>query len=710
MFVNLPPRALSAYGSESTTRPHSGVNPLGHLLSPRSIAIAGLSADPTKHGRRVLDNLRRLGYVGDVWGVNPNRPVVDDVEVFATFDQLPGVADVVVSAVPAAHVPTVARDAAACGSATMIVFAGGFAETGDAGRSLQDELGEIVERTGLRVLGPNSGGVIVPGAALAASFLTCLDRPTEEIRSGVVGVVTQSGGMGSYLHNLAAAAGGGLAASISTGNEVDIGLADGIVALSALDEVRSIAVVLETVRDGPAFVAAVNAAHGLGKRVVVCRVGTSERGQRLMRTHTGALARPTRVLDGVLDSLDVATAATPAELLDVAELVALTAPPAGPKVGLVTHSGGVGILLSDLVAGTDVELPAPSEDLRVTLEPLLHQGAVDNPLDMGGIIGGPHRFAQVVDAVARSGDVDLVVAVSSAHPPAHTAERVESLVALPSRVPVVHLWMAGDLGDRGLDALRAAGRPVTTEPRAAMRAVAALASTSTRPSVSTAVAVTEPTERLEAPLTEFAAKAALRSWGIPVVDGELASDGPAAAAAADRLGYPVVVKVSSPDLVHKTDIGGVVTNVVDRAQLLGAVASVTGQAREAGLDLHIDGVLVERHVDGPEVIVGALRDPTFGPMVLVGLGGVVANALDDARLALAPVEAVHARRMIESLAGIDLLREPRRGSAADLAALAQIVAAVGAAIVSDQSISGVDINPLVWADGWLALDATITIG
>ena len=199
--------------------------------------------------------------------------------------------------------------------------------------------------------------MIVPGAGVAMSFLTCLDRPADEIRSGSVGLVTQSGGTGSYIHNLAAGQGGGLAASVSTGNEVDIDVADGIAALANMEAVRTIGVVLETVRNGQRFVDAVHHAHGRGKRVVVSRIGTSDVGQRLMQSHTGALASPTRVLEGVLDALGVPVVATPGEMLEVAEVLARTPQPAGPRLGVVTHSGGMAILLSDLAANTSIQLP-----------------------------------------------------------------------------------------------------------------------------------------------------------------------------------------------------------------------------------------------------------------------------------------------------------------------------------------------------------------
>jgi acyl-CoA synthetase (NDP forming) len=676
------------------------------------VAIVGLSADRTKHGGRVLGNLRRLGFPGEVWGVNPRRPPVDGIEVFPSLAELPRSPDVVVSAVPAASVPAVVGDAVDVGAGTVIVFAGGFAETGDSGRELQERLAAAAGR-GVRVLGPNSGGVIVPSRGLALSFLTCLDRPPDQIRSGRVGLVTQSGGMGSHVHNLAAAAGGGLAASISTGNEVDVDVGEGIAALAEMDEVGVVAVILETVRDGAGFVDAVRKAHSVGKRVVVTRIGRSAHGQRLMRTHTGALARPSRVLGGVLDSLSVPVADTPQEMLEVAEILARTPVPSGPRVGVVTHSGGLAILLSDLADGSGIRLPPPGRGLAAELAPLLDQGSIANPLDMGGIISGGGRFGEVVSAFVRSGDFDLVLVASSAHPPAHTGERVDSLLGIGSDVPVVHLWMAGDQGREGLSRLRTAGSAVTEEPRVAVKAVAALVDAPSTGSLSPGAvggsAGAAPSSTIEArPRTEHEAKEILRAWGLPVVEGELAGSAEEAVTVADGLGYPVVVKVCSPHVTHKTEIDGVRIGLDDADQVRAAFAQVTETARGHFPEAAMDQVLIERHEPGVEMLVGAVRDETFGSMVMIGFGGADVESRDDVGMALVPIGIDRGVRLIESLAGSGRLTRPRQGEPADLEVLASLTATLGDRFAAETELMSIDLNPVAWTHrGWLVLDAAV---
>ncbi|HSJ84539.1 MAG TPA: acetate--CoA ligase family protein [Acidimicrobiia bacterium] len=657
---------------------------LDRLLDPATIAIAGLSADPAKHGRRVLGHLRALGYDGEVYGVNPGKPAVDGVEMFRRVTDLPRPPDLVVCAIPAAAVRYVTMDSAGVGA--LVVFAGGFGESGRDGRALEADLIKKAEAAGVRVLGPNSGGVIRPSHGLAASFLTCLDRPAAQIRSGRVGVVTQSGGMGSYLHNLAAARGSGLAVSVSTGNEIDIKLGEVVAAVSELDEVEVVLALVETVRDGPVFIESVRSSLDRGKPVVVCRIGTGAHGKSMMTTHTGAMAVPEKVLEGVFDSLGVIVAETPGEAYEIAEMIALTAPPAGDRTAIVTHSGGIAIHLADLAERYRVSLPPPGADLAARLDPLLDHGVASNPLDMGGIIGGPGRFAEVVDLMAGSGDYDMVLAVSTAHPPAHTDERVSALLGVDSPVPVLHLWMAGDQADHGLHRLRSAACPVAEEPRAAIRALAGLARL----------------VRVPAAVHVEPLAADFEDWGLHLVEGEIATDAGEAIEAAGRLGYPVVVKVSSPDLAHKTELGGVRLGLESAESVADAFAEVLAAAMAAGLT--VDGARVERYRPGVELIVGALVDPVFGPVVSVGMGGVLTELLGDVVFAPAPVDEAGARAMIDRMGGRPLLDGYRGAPPADVDGLARIVSLVSSGLVGT-GLNEAELNPVVW-DGveWVVLD------
>jgi acetate---CoA ligase (ADP-forming) len=577
--------------------------------------------------------------------------------------------------------------AAQCaGAGVLVVFAGGFGERGRAGGELEQELLATARTVGVRVLGPNSAGIIRPGVGLAASFLTCLDRPVDEIRGGAVAVVTQSGGLGSYLHNLAAAGGGGIAVSVSTGNEADIEAGEVVEAVAGLDEVAAIVLVLEAVRDGDRFVAAVKAAEAAGTPLVVCRLGTEPAGKSMMVSHTGAMAVPEAVLDGVLDSLGVVVTDTPAEAYEIACVLAAVPAADGNRLGVATHSGGTAIMLADLGARLGLSLPQPGAQLQRALEPFLDHGSPRNPLDMGGIIGGPGRFAAVVDTMCASGEYDAVLAVSTPHPPAHTAARADALLALDPPIPLLHLWMAGDQAASGLAALRNAGRPVTTDPAAAMKALAGLV-------------------QAMAPVEESAAApigGPLESWGLPLVAGESAADRTEAAERASALGFPVVLKLIDDELAHRTEAGAVILDLRSDAEVGVAFERLRRIATELGLDDAV--VRVEPYRPGLELIVGGVVDPVFGPMVSVGFGGVLAELLGDVVFARAPVSEAGASAMIDRLHGRALLDGYREHPPADVAALARIVGIVGRGITGSGLVE-VEINPLVWTGGeWLALD------
>jgi acyl-CoA synthetase (NDP forming) len=310
----------------------------------------------------------------------------------------------------------------------------------------------------------------------------------------------------------------------------------------------------------------------------------------------------------------------------------------------------------------------------------------DNPLDMGGIIGGPSRFAQVVETFAGSGEYDMVLAVSTAHPPAHTDERVAALLALDVEVPILHLWMAGDQAAHGLTRLQEAGTAVTEDPRAAIRALAGLGRLTRRRSPSDVEPLTGPIE----------------TWGIPLVEAEVVIDALAAADAAERIGYPVAVKLISPEVDHKTEFGGVTLDLGTREAVARAFTEVMEEADKAGLE--VVGARVQRYRPGLEVIVGALVDPDLGPVVSVGVGGVLTELIDDVVFAPAPVDKRGAQAMISQLRGHHLLDGFRGAPPADVDALSELVSIVSRGMIGS-GLTEVEVNPLIWdGAGWVAVD------
>ena len=650
------------------------------LLDPETIAVVGVSADNRKHGARVVANLRRHGYRGTIWGVNPSLPQIESIEVFASMAELPAPPDLVVAAVPArAAIDVVAGSA---GAGAVVVFAAGFGEAGESG--LETSLREAADSTGVTVIGPNSGGIIRPGRGLAASFLTCLDRPAAEVRSGPVAVISQSGGIASYLNNLASGRGEGIGATVSTGNEADFDLGEALDAVSHLDEVSVVIVVLETVRDGQSLFDGIRSCQSMGKTVVACRLGSAESSRRLLASHTGAMALPEKILGGVLTALGVPVAATPAEAYEVATIVARSAPAAGGRVGVVTHSGGFAILLSDLAEQAGLELPQPSAALAESVVASLDHGSATNPLDLGAIIGGPERFAMAVAQFNDSSEYDVVLAVTTAHPPAHTAARVSSLMELDSQVPVVHLWMAGDQGETGLRQLRAAHVSITDEPRAAIAALRALTIANHH---------SPAPEPLVGPP---------ETWGVPGLLGSLATTSAEAVDLATRLGYPVVVKADADGLLHKTELGVVRLGLRNEDEVDDAFMDVTNNAVAAGWAS--PKVRVQPFRPGLEIIVGGVAHESLGPLVSVGLGGVMAEIMSDVVFAPGPIGVAAAGHLIDRLAGRKALDGYRGAPATDVGRLAEIVSLISRGVAGG-AVTEFEINPLVWdGEEWAALD------
>lgn len=661
-------------------------------LNPASIAIVGLSDNPAKHGARVLASLKAAGYEGEIFGVHPRQPGIDGVTMVGSTAELPSGVELVLCAIPAAAIPTAVRDLQ--GPSTVVVFSGGFGELGGSGADLQAELAEAARQAGVRVVGPNSGGILALDHGLAASFLTFLDRPAHQLKTGPVGLVSQSGGLLSYLHNVAAGRGQGIGAAVSTGNEVDITVAEAISAVSGLDGVRAIALIVETIRDGSAFISAVRDAHVAGVRVVACHLGRSDESRHMLETHTGALATDGRVFEGVCRSLGVAMAATPEEVFDVADVLAHSEPLIGDRLGFVTHSGGLAILLNDLAAARALNLPPPSDALTNSVEPFMQLGAIKNPLDMGAIIGGPHRFASVVEAFTT--EHDLVLAVTSAHPPAHTESRVDSLLEIPGTV--VHLWMAGDQGAEGLKRLRHSGAAVVTEPRAAIAAVAGAVTFLNRDQ-SVAVRVAAPPRRV---LSEHASKVRLAEHEISTPEGGLARTAEEAVALFEKFGAPAAAKVSSPDILHKAKVGGLRLGLQTVEEVRLAFEQVQNSAAAAQPDAAIEGVLIEiQESSQEELLVSGFIDPTFGPMLAVGRGGSNVETAADVMMALAPVSPTFAQHLVDQLILRSGLGTKEKNSLASILVKVSEMAADG---------KEAEINPLSWTGSeWKALDAVVRI-
>ena len=671
---------------------------LAPLFAPSGIAVVGASRDPAKLGAVMARSL--AGFPGPVAGVNAR-----DVDPAAgRYGSVPDAAaalgpiDLAVLCVPAAVSARALADAAAGGVRAALVCSGGYAEAGGPGVGFQADLVAAAADTGVALLGPNTSGFLAPGRGLTASFVP----GAAAVGAGPVAVVAASGGVNHALAFLLADAGLGVSLAVGLGNAVDVTAADVLTHLTSDPATRAVALHVESVTDGPALVAAVRAATARVP-VVALVVGRNDVAE-FARSHTGALATSWRTTRAALRAAGAVLVDDERQLVDaVTALSALRLEPAAdPGVGVVTAQAGPGLLHVDGLRGRGVAVPplagATRERLAGLLPPLTYQA---NPVDTGR--PGP-GFAGVLAAVAADPAVDLLSAYALSEPDAlDLPAAVRDAGAGPL---VVGLGGPPEQVAPQRRALRELGVPSLTGPAALTAAVAALVDDARgRATAGDPVAVpARAADPIGRDLDEDEAKTLLAGLGVPSPPRRACADRAAAHAALTELPGPLAVKLLDAAVTHKSDVGGVVLGVRDAAALDAAL--------DALADAGATRFLVESMAPpGVDLIAGATRDPVFGPTVLLGLGGVVAEALADVAVAPAPLTARAAAGLADELAGRALLDGFRGGPVADRVALGGVLAALGDLLAAHPEVEAVEVNPLrVTADGLLALDAVLTLG
>lgn len=670
----------------------------------------------------VLDNLVRGGFQGAVYPVNPNASVIAGLTCYPSVAALPEPPDVCVIAVPARAVEAVARECVARHVAAAIVISAGFKETGPAGAELERALIETVRGSSMRLIGPNCLGLIVPGARLNASFAA------EMPPAGNVAFVSQSGALGTAFLDQAASYGLGLSHFVSLGNKADLDEADLFEAWAADPSVRVVVAYVEAVRDGRRFVEAARAVSD-AKPLVVLKAGLSDAGARAVSSHTGSLAGSRHVYEAALRKAGAVQAESAQDLFDLARAFASQPRPARDGICIITNAGGPAIIATDAAEQAGVPLASLSDGavrrLRETLPPA---ASVYNPIDVLGD-APPERYAAALrEAVADPG-VGSVLAILT--PQAMTdASGVAAAVAEASRgsgLTTLASFMGGDRVAEGVRVLRDAGIPDFTFPERAVRVLSMMRPSPQRPAASSShgYAVESDPESVRAAIdharaagrrfiTELSAARIAAAYGIAVPEGGVARDLPEALALAAEAGYPVVVKVASPDILHKSDLGGIVTGVETEAALRAAYDRVLSNARTRLPDARIWGVTVQKQIaGGTETIVGVSKDPAFGHVMMFGLGGIYVEVLRDVSFSLCPVSPAEAREMVTAVRSYPLLSGVRGRAPADVEAIVETIVRVSALVADFPEIEELDINPLIVlpkGHGAYAADVRIGIG
>ena len=686
------------------------------LFAPQSVALVGASDDASRIGGRPLRYLRDGGFKGRVLPVNPKRETVQGLQAYAAIADLPEVPDTAILALPASATLKAVEDCAARGVKSAVIFSAGFAETGTDGEALQARLTATAREAGMRLLGPNCLGVFNPALGYYGTFSVILD--TALIAPGPVGIVSQSGAYGAHIAHLARNRGLGISQWITTGNEADIDVAEALSHMVRQSDTRVVMAYAEGVRDRDLFIDALETARQLHKPIVFMKTGRSAVGAAAAASHTAALAGSDGVFDAVLRQYGVHRAATTAEQIDVAYAAASGRFPAGDKVGIFTMSGGFGIQLADdaEAAGLDVS-PMPDAAQKELLA-LLPYAAPRNPVDATAqAVSDLDVLKACVRTMMQSGGYDVFTAILGTGPGSKTYAdplRKALMEALAGHEDIIRaLTMSAPV--EAVRRYEADGFLVYEDGSALAHALGALAKfrrAFERPA--SAPAPMAPLALPHGPLSEAGAKALLRQAGLRFADEELAATSDAAVAAADRLGYPVVAKICSPDIAHKTEIGGVAVNLKDAQAVRAATDAILARAKAKAPDARIEGVLIAPMVQGGvETIVGVTRDPVLGPVVMFGLGGIFVEVLKDVTFRAAPFDVTEAHRMIREIRGFPLLEGVRGAEPADIDALARLLSDLSRfAAAHRDGVIDIDLNPvrvLPQGQGVIALDALIEL-
>lgn len=688
------------------------------FLNPRSIAVIGASADENKIGGRPIRYLRLANYQGPIYPINPAREVIQGLRSYPSLGAVEGDVDLAIIAVPAESVLQAVEECVAKRVNGAIIFSSGFAEVGPAGQAMEDRIARTARRGGVTLLGPNCAGTFNTRAGLLATFTSgILDKPPQV---GSISLVSQSGAFGIHCVVLAAERNLGLSMCLTSGNQTDLDVAEALAYVAQDPDTEVIGLCIEGIPDAQEFLAAVDLARRNRKPLVVLKLGTSEVGARAAASHTASLTGADEVFDAVLRQHHVYRAYSIDELLDVAYLCSFKRYPANDKLGIITVSGGVGILLADQASaiGLDVaELPQHSQD---AIRQMLPFAAAANPVDVTAqFITRPELVGPMFDHMLTGGGYGSAIAFFT-----HTARNKALFGKLMPHFEAIgrkhadRVLVLSTLADlevrKNLEGL---GYAVFEDPSRAVNAVHALV----RLRAAFDAPPAEPAPEVQPGACavkaghvydEFQAKQILSSAGIPCAEERIAASAEEALEAAARIGYPVVMKIVSPDILHKSEIGGVVLNVSNADEVRAAYDMLMQRAKTAAPAARVKGVLLARQVaGGVETILGVSRDPVFGPTVMFGLGGVFVEILRDVTFRRAPFGRDEARRMIREVKGYSLLKGARGSPPADEDALVDALARLSAfASSQNASLESIDINPFIVlpkGQGAMAVDALI---
>lgn len=697
------------------------VDSMRALFEATSIAVVGASQKEGKIGHIIVKNLIGSGYRGNLYPVNPRAAEVLGLRCYPDLASIPGEVEMVVVVVPSTAVPKVMEEAGGKGVKVAVVISAGFRETGREGAELEQQVGEIAGRYGIRVLGPNCMGVISTSNAMNATFTN--DYP----REGPIAVSSQSGAICSVVLDWARATRIGFSKFISVGNKLDIDEADLLDYLKGDEATKVIGLYIEGMKRGQDFIRAARETSR-SKPIIALKAGRTSSGAKAASSHTGALSGSDKVYDAALAQSGVVRVRTIDELFDLLQVFGTMPVPEGDGLAIVTNAGGLGVMAADAVSDNGLTLATFAPETVERLKTVLPEEAnFYNPVDVIGDADAS-RYEVAIRTVIEDPHVHMVLALLAPTDilDIGSVARTIASFAGSARVPVTTSFVGGEDVAVGSRILMEAGVPSYQSPDRAVRALGAMVRykelRESRPDDSVPnvpgdqAAVRKLLDRVRSEgrtsLSESEGKEILMAYGLPVPPEGEARSADEAVKLAHVIGYPVVMKISSPDIAHKTDVGGVVVNLRSDDEVHRTYDLMMSQVRARMPAARVNGVTIEKMFSGREVIVGMVRDETFGPVLTFGLGGIFVEIMKDVSQRIAPVTEEAVDEMIRSIRAYPILTGARGRKPADIEALKKVIFGVAQIAMDFPEITELEINPVMVGDvgqGCGAVDALATI-
>ncbi len=696
------------------------------FFNPKSVAVIGATKTLNAVGNTLLNNLVAGDFPGEIYPINPKYETLFDLKCYPSLEAIPGEVELVVIITPAKTIPGIIDQCVAKKAKGAIIISAGFKELGPEGLALENEVLKRARKGGLRLVGPNCLGIMNPLTNFNATFAASMGL------KGNVAFISQSGAMCTAVLDWSLKQKIGFSAFVSIGSMADINWGDLIDYLGSDPNTSSILIYMEAIGDAKAFLSAAKEVV-LNKPIIVIKAGRTEAAAKAAASHTGSMAGSDEVFDAAMRRVGVLRVDEISDLFDMAEVLAKQPTPQGPRLAILTNAGGPAVLATDSAAQYGAEIAELSTETVEALNQFLPDAwSHSNPVDLLGD-AGPDRYAKSIEIIAEDPNIDGILAILSPQDMTDikgTAECLKPYAKLKNK-PLLASWMGGEAVQVGIDVLSNSSIPNFIYPDGASKAFAAmwrqtyalqslyetpeiredLAGVQTRIQTTEEIIQKALKEGREL-LTEEESKRVLASYSIPIVRTEIATSSEEATKAAEEIGYPVVLKLHSETITHKTDVGGVLLNLKDKESVKKGFEQIQASVTEKAGAEHFLGVTVQKMIklEGYEIILGSTVDAQFGPVVLFGTGGQLVEVYKDRALGLPPLTATLANRLMSRTKIYEALKGVRGRESIDFAKLEQILIAFSELVVSHPHISECDINPmLASSDQLVALDARIVL-